>query len=393
MATRQKPEALKGQHDHNMIVGRYIFKNIFLATSFIAVTLAAVIFLTQSLRFLELVINSGASGSAFWLLTLMALPRFFEVILPIALMAGIIFVYNRMTADSEMVVMKSVGLSPLQQARPALVLATGVTLILLVMTSWVAPLSLTGMQQLRQVIKAQYSVMLFREGVFNAVMPGLTVFVRARDNDGQLHGLMIHDTRDPAQGPITIIAKRGNLVASESGQQVMVYDGTRQSLSRKNRTLNRLNFERYMIDLPEAGPVRERWREPDERTLGELLRPDTQDSRAAESQQEFVLEIHRRLISPLLAPCFAVIALCALLLGPLERRGLTRRIVLAVGLCIAIQGLYLGAFSLARTHHTGGLILMYLMVFTPTIIGLHWLVRGHGGFRTAKRKETAGTFA
>ena len=376
-----------------MIVVRYIFKNLFLATSFIAVTLTAVIFLTQSLRFLELVINSGASGSAFWLLTLMALPRFFEIILPIALMAGIIFVYNRMTADSEMVVMKSVGLSPIQQARPALILAAGITIILLIMTSWVAPSSLTGMQQLRQVIKAQYSVMLFREGVFNAVMPGLTVFVRARDNDGELRGLMIHDTRNPEQGPITIIARRGNLVASEQGQQVMVYDGTRQSLNKKNRALNRLNFERYMIDLPEAGPVRERWREPDERTLGELLHPDAQDSRATESHQEFILEIHRRLISPLLAPCFAVIALCALLLGPLERRGLTRRIVMAVGLCIIIQGLYLGAFSLARTHHLGGLILMYVMVFTPTIIGLHWLVRGKGGYCFKTFKSMIGAAA
>lgn len=372
-----------------MIVNRYIFKNLFLATGFIAVTLAMVIFLTQSLRFLELVINSGASGSAFWMLTLMALPRFFEIILPIALMAGIIFVYNRMTADSEMVVMKSVGLSPIQQARPALLLAGGVTLILLVMTTWIAPASLSGMQQLRQVIKAQYSVMLFRAGVFNPVMPGLTVFVRARDNDGELHGLMIHDTRDASEGPITILAKRGNLVASTTGQQVMVYDGTRQSLNKKNGSLNRLNFERYMIDLPEAGPVRERWREPDERTLWGLLHPDAKDDRASESHQEFMLEIHRRLISPLLAPCFAIIALCALLLGPLERRGLTRRIVLAVGLCITIQGLYLGAFSLARTHHLGGLILMYILVLTPTLIGLHWLIRGYGGsILTKKLTET-----
>lgn len=363
-----------------MIVNRYIFRNLVLATGFIAVTLAAVIFLTQSLRFLELVINSGASGSAFWMLTLMALPRFFEIILPIALMAGIIFVYNRMTADSEMVVMKSVGLSPLQQARPALILALIVTILLLAVTTWIAPRSLSGMQQLRQIIKAQYSVMLFREGVFNAVMPGLTVFVRARDHSGELRGLMIHDTRDPEQGPVTILAKRGNLVASPTGQQVMVYDGTRQSLNQKNGTLNRLNFERYIIDMPEAGPVRQRWREPDERTLWELLHPDTQDERATESRQEFMLEIHRRLISPLLAPSFAVIALCALLLGALERRGLTRRIIMAAGLCIALQGLYLGAFSLARTHPIGGLILMYLLVLGPLVIGLRALARGQSHF-------------
>ena len=367
-----------------MVVNSYIFKNLFLATGFIAVTLAAVIFLTQSLRFLELVINSGASSGAFWLLTMMALPRFFEIILPIALMAGIIFVYNRMTADSEMVVMKSVGISPLQQARPALLLAAIITLILLAMTTWIAPKSLAGMQELRQVIKAQYSVMLFREGVFNAVMPGLTVFVRARDSNGELRGLMIHDTRDPAAGPVTILAKRGTLVATPTGQQVIVFDGTRQSLNKKNGALNRLNFERYMIDMPESGPVRQRWREPDERTLWELLHPATDDTRATESRDEFTLEIHRRIISPLLAPCFAVIALCALLLGALERRGLTRRIILAVSLCIVIQGLYLGAFSLARSHPLGGLILMYVLTFAPLLVGLRWLVCGQARWHQLK---------
>lgn len=358
-----------------MIVNRYIFKNLFVATAFIAMTLASVIFLTQSLRFLELVINAGASGSAFWMLTLMALPRFFEIILPIALMAGIIFVYNRMTADSELVVMKSVGLSPLQQARPALLLAGLVTLILMLVTTWIAPVSLSSMHQLRQVIKAQYSVMLFREGVFNAVIPGLTVFVRDRSSTGELQGLMIHDTRDAGEGAVTILAKRGNLLATPTGQQVLVYEGTRQSLNRKNGSLNRLNFERYTIDMPEAGPVRQRWQEPDERTLWELLHPATNDERASQSRGEFRLEIHRRLISPLLAPCFAIISLCALLLGPLERRGLTRRIIWAVGLCILIQGLFLGAFSLAKSN-VAGLVLMYLLVLGPMIAGGRWLVRG-----------------
>ena len=367
-----------------MIINSYIFRNLLLATGFIAVTLAAVIFLTQSLRFLELVINSGASSSAFWLLTMMALPRFFEIILPIALMAGTIFVYNRMTADSEMVVMKSVGISPLEQAKPALMLAVLITVILLAMTSWIAPKSLAGMQQLRQVIKAQYSVMLFREGVFNAVMPGLTVFVRARDNNGEMRGLMIHDTRDPSEGPVTILAKHGSLVATPTGQQVVVFDGTRQSLNKKNGSLNRLNFERYMIDMPEAGPVRQRWKEPDERTLWELMNPDTTDERASESRDEFKLEIHRRLVSPVLAPCFAVIALCALLLGALERRGLTRRIILAVSLCIVIQGLYLGAFSLAKSNPTIGLTLMYVLAFGPLLVGLRWLACGQARWQKLK---------
>ena len=44
-------------------------------------------------------------------------------------------------------------------------------------------------------IKSQFSSLLFREGVFNPMGKGLTVYIRARGADGELHGLMIHDGR------------------------------------------------------------------------------------------------------------------------------------------------------------------------------------------------------
>ena len=60
-----------------MVFDRYLLKHLLLATVFTAVSLAMVIMLTQSLRFLELIINSGASSFSFFALTFLAMPRFF----------------------------------------------------------------------------------------------------------------------------------------------------------------------------------------------------------------------------------------------------------------------------------------------------------------------------
>ncbi|MBU0859905.1 MAG: LptF/LptG family permease [Alphaproteobacteria bacterium] len=347
------------------VFDRYLFKNLALATIFVAATLAAAILLTQSLRFLELVLESGASGGAFWMLTLLALPRFFEIILPIALMAAVVFVYNKMTMDSELVVMRALGRPPLRLARPAIILSGGVALFLLLMTTWAAPVSLTSMQQMRQVIKAQYSTLLFRAGVFNDVVPGLTVFVRERSAAGELRGLMIHDSRDPEAQPVTILAKRGLILITPEGQQVKVYDGSRQDLNPTTNALNRLDFESYTIDLPEGGgPVRQRWREPEERTLFELFRPDMQNQNDVQNRREFMVEIHRRLVAPLLAPALAMLSLAFLLVGPVDRRGQSWRILLTIGMAVTIQGLYLGAFSLAQQSFVG-LLLMYALVLVP----------------------------
>lgn len=351
---------------------RYILRSLGLATFFTSIILAAIILLTQSLKFLELIINSGASSSVFWILTFLALPRFFEVILPIALMISTIFIYNRMMSDSEVVVMRAAGVSPMALARPALMLGLIVTIILLVITTWLAPVSLSSMVKMRQVIKTQYSTLLFREGIFNSVGKNLTVYIDNRNSKGELEGLLIHDSRPDLPAPVTIIAKRGVIVSSDEGQQVLVYDGSRQDFNQKTGALNRLDFERYSIDLPEPEAVRMRWREPDERNFIELLNPNLENANDVKYYDKFKIEAHKRIVSPFLTFTFALIALSCLLLGPVNRRGQTKRIFIAVLLIIIFQSLYLSVFNIT-SNGIIGLFLMYSVVFVPIIFCLFLL--------------------
>lgn len=364
------------------IFDRYLMKNLVIATLLTAVTLAVIIFLTQSLRFLELVIDSGASSAMFWILTLLALPRFFEIILPIALMAAVVFVYNKMVMDSELVIMRSTGSNPLALGRPAILLALIVTVILWGMTSWVAPLAMSNMQKLRQVVKAQYSSFLFQEGVFNAVIPGLTVFVRERTDQGELQGLMIHDKRNKTAPPVTILAERGVIVSNEEGQQVVVYDGSRQDMGKNGTVLNRLDFDRYTIDIPEnSAAVKSRWKEPDERTLIELMNPDLDNVDDRRFKRDFAVEINRRLASPLLAIGFTLVSLSCMLLGAVERRGQGWRVITAITVTVLLQASYLAAFNMASDTNWG-LVLMYLVVFLPIFICGFLLSRYGESFRT-----------
>lgn len=354
-----------------MIFTRYLFRNLLFATLFTAVTLAGIVMLTQSIRFLELIVESGASSLSFWLVTLLALPRFFEIILPLALTIGIIFLYNRMSTDSEMVVAKAAGLSPLQLSRPALYLAMLVTIMLFFISSWIGPASLSSMQQMRVAIKAQYSGMLLREGIFNSIGKNLTVYIRERDSNGELNGMMIHDTRTENR-PVTILARRGVILSSEAGQQVLVYDGSRQDINPKTGALNNLQFQRYTIDLPDSDPVRQRWREPDERTLWELLNPDAETLQRPDAARVFHLEAMRRLISPFLSFTFALVALVFMVVGPVDRRGQSKRIMYALGAIILLQAVNLGLLNMAQKSYVG-LVLMGCNIFIPIGLGLFML--------------------
>src|SRR5690606_6431085 len=114
-----------------------------------------------------------------------------------------------------------------------------------------------------------------------------TVYIRERSREGELHGVMIYDGREKEGAPSTILAKRGALVAGPQGFDVVVYDGSRQEFDSETGKLQRLNFERYTVELPDADPERENYRQPDERTFFELFFPDMENQRDVGNLREF----------------------------------------------------------------------------------------------------------
>ena len=355
------------------IIDSYVFRNLFIAAIFVTMVLSALVLLTQSLRFLELIVNSGASAWSFWGLTMLALPRFFEIIIPIGLMASTLFVYNKFTLESELVVLRALGFSPWRLAKPALWLAFLFMMFMYFCVSWLSPVATAAMQRSRVDLKAQMSTLLFREGIFNQAGKGLMVYLRERGKDGELKGLIIYDGRDPKKPAATIIAKRGILVATDKGQQVIVYEGARQDFDIKAQVLKKLNFDQYTIDLPdEEGSTDTRWKEPEERTLVELFHPNLKDADDRKARHEFRIELFKRLAVPLMVPAFTILGLCFLLLGPVDRRGQSKRIMAAVVIMVALQVLFLAFYNLAK-HSVAGIPLMFLVPLAPIFFGLAFL--------------------
>ena len=346
------------------LLDRYILRQTAATATVVALTLAGVLLMTQSLRFLELIIDSGASGLAFITLSLLALPRFFEVILPIALAVGTMFVYLRLRKDGEITVMQASGMTPLAIARPGLYFSLGIMVLMFAIMAWFAPMTLAQMQKLRVMLKAQYSTLLFREGVFSSAGKDVTVYVANRGKDGALEGLMVYDARAVNPLPVTVIARQGQLLATDRGQQVVVFNGARQTYNPTSGSVERLNFERYTIDMPDAAPIRQRWSEPEERTLWQLFNPAPDDASAREQRRAFVLEIHRRIVSPLLAPSFFMVTIALLLFAPFGRARRGLEVLWCAAILVGLQALYLGAFTLAN-ERTVGLVLMYVVVLGP----------------------------
>jgi len=354
------------------IFDRYVLRVLLASTWITAFALTMIILLTQSMRLLELVISSDASSYYFLVMVGLSVPKFLEVILPIAFSIGTTFTCYRMILDRELIVLFASGLPASRLARPFVVFALFMMTVQFVLSGWISPVAIHNLQTVRMDIKSHYATLMFREGVFNNIGDGITAYVERRGAPNELLNLLIHDERgtfNPGKAT-TIIAQRGLVSLNESGQQLLIYDGTQYEQDMRSGQINRLDFKQYSLDiLGKQNDLATRWREPDERTLGELLLPGSAIEHGDRQHiNEFRAEAHRRLSVPLLYLSYSAIILNFLLLGTWDRRRQAQHIVKAGLVVVLIQVLYIVSYN-ATTKNLWLAPALYTLGILPTFAG------------------------
>jgi lipopolysaccharide export system permease protein len=346
-------------------IDRYVFRQLVLALMAVTCGLVALIWLTQSLRFIELVVNRGLSLRVFLELSGLQIPYFVSVILPITTFVVVQFIYQRLSGDRELTVMRAAGLSPLALARPALALAALSVGLGYVLNFWVVPATSSAFRQYQFEIRNRVAAFLLQEGVFTPVSDDLTVYVRARDPDGLLRGILIEDARQP-NSPATIMAERGRLVDSGGTPRVLLMTGSRQEIDRQTGRLNVLTFAENVLDLTSASRGEEqRFRDMNEMSIAELLYPSA--AIPARDFSKLRVEAHRRMSMPLSTVSFTLVALVAVLMGTFRRHGGLLRPALGVLTVVGLLALELLLSNLAARQLT--LVpLIWVNVLAPSLL-------------------------
>jgi len=351
---------------------RYILRQCFGVMVFVTAALSAAIWLAQSLRLIDLIVNRGLSIEVFLYLALLILPRFLDIVLPIGVFIAVLFTFNRLTLESELIVMRSAGLSHLELAKPVLILAGIAFLVLMSLSAYFLPASNRAFKDLQFEIRNRFVASLLQEGTFTTISDKLTIYIRGRDERGELVGLLINDNREP-QRPVTILAERGVFADTPAGSRIIMVNGNRQQFDPETRKLSLLTFDRYTLDLDSLhdAPV-VRFREAQERFLDELFFPPADTDPAL--RLSLIIEAHQRILIPLSALSFSLIPLACLLPGEFNRRGQLKRTLLAIVIAFLYELLDIGVNDLA-SRSAAAIPLMYAINLLPFIFGLAILLR------------------
>jgi len=351
---------------------RYVLRQTLSVMVFVAIAFTAAVWLVQSLRLIDLIVNRGLSMGLFLYLAVLILPRFVDVVLPIAVFIAVLFTYNRLIAESEMVVMRAAGMSQGALARPAFIAGAVALAILLFLSAFLLPASNRAFKDLQFEIRNKFASILIQDGTFNTVSDSLTIYVRAHDDAGDLSGLVIHDTRDKEK-PVTLVAERGAFVDTDEGPRLLMAHGSRQLFDRATGRLSVLSFDQYTLDLGVFHEAGMRDRQPDELFLNELLahRPNG----ASPGEDGRLVELNLRFINPLTALAFAAIPVMCLLTGEFDRRGQMRRVMQAIVFAFLFETLDIGFKNLAA-RNLMAMVPLYLNVLAPLAIAAWLLLRG-----------------
>jgi lipopolysaccharide export system permease protein len=343
----------------------YILRQLATSFGFFFVSLTGVLWLSQSLRSVDMIVNKGVSVGLFLYVTGLVLPSLLTLVLPIAAFAAVLYTYHRLTTESELLVMWAAGVSTRALARPALLLAAAVTVMGFVLTLYLSPAGQRELRSMKNTLRSSLAHVLLQEGTFNTIGDRLTVYIRAR-RGGELLGLLVHDSSDNGK-PVTMMAASGALVMTQHGPRFLMVNGVRQEMDRATGQLSTLQFDRYALDLSQFAPHENvRWREPGERYLHELIiLGDNEDDRNNASQM--YAEAHDRITAPLYVVVFTLMALASLLAGDFSRRGYSWRVAGALVGAVVVRLMGIGFLNLAAKFPVLT-PLMYINLLVPAIL-------------------------
>jgi lipopolysaccharide export system permease protein len=318
---------------------RYIFLEVLgpLGLGFLVYTF--ILLLQFLFRAAEMIIRRGLPAATVGKLLIYTLPNILVLTIPMALLFGVLVAIGRLASDSELVALRSCGISLYRLYRPVLILSAALTAVNLFFMLVALPWGNTSLQGLRSAILSQTAAEEVRPRVFSEDFQGKVVYAFDTPLRGSgWRGVFLGDSIPTAKNEVTV-ADQGDLRLDSATQRVTLrldnavthkvdLDNAERYEVSRSRTMDQVLVDRLSEDPQQKTTSSKGMRE---RTLAELrviARDPTRipdlaglagDHAALMLQRRNAeVEIHKKFAIP--AAC-VVFAFCALPLAFNNRRG------------------------------------------------------------------------
>src|SRR5215212_4659137 len=178
------------------ILSRYIFKEMLTPTFLGFVFYTSIILMQRLFDMAGMIIRRSLSGAAVAKLLLYSLPHIIVLTVPMSLLFGILIAVGRLSADSEIVAMRALGISTRTIYRPVFVFSFAIFLLTLYLINFVMPRGNRQFVALRAEIMTSSAEKAIKPRIFYDQYPNLMIYVNDVDPaTGQWKGVFVADSR------------------------------------------------------------------------------------------------------------------------------------------------------------------------------------------------------
>ena len=294
------------------IVHRYIFREILVPFALGLSLFTFVLLIARLIKLIELVVNRGVPLLSVLRLLSYILPAFLEVTLPMAMLLAILVAFGRLSADSEMVALRSSGLSLYQLVPPVAVFVMIAMLLTGALSFYARPWGTRSLKGALYEIARTRATAGIKPQVFNDDFPGLVIYTEGVDpTTDRLRHVLVADEREAGQRQ-TIFAREATMVSDPRLLTVTLRlrQGFIASTDNRGGADYQTDFETYDVnlDLRQAFAAARRDRDPKEMTLPQVRRAIAAKQASGQPYVSELVEYHRKFAIPFACIVFGLVA-------------------------------------------------------------------------------------
>jgi len=347
------------------ILSLYIIREIASVFLLGIVVFTLILLMGRLMKLTDLVISRGVPMADIGRMILYLMPSFLVFTIPMAFLLAVLLAFGRLSADNEITVMKSGGLSLMQIMPPVLLCGMVAVLLTLAASTIGGPWGNNAFKRISFEMLKQNVTATIREKIFWDEIPGVILYTDHYDEQSHtLKGVIIYDGRDQAR-PMTIFAATGKVGCTPNQQDIcLVLNNGSIHAAGKGDEYRLANFGEYAMTV--AGPAKGGGIGRNELDMGinELLRHSGDPATPQATRLKMSAELQSRFAFPFASLVFAVVAVP---LGIQNRRsGKSAGFSVSIGILLA----YYVLLSLLRTLAERGTLPAGLALWLPNMIFL-----------------------
>ena len=345
---------------------RYILKQCLSPLALILASVTLIVWMTQALQRIEIVVEHGAGLAVFGFLSILIIPSLLAVIIPFALFGAAVYALYRLHSDSEIAVLFAAGVSRWRLSAPILALTAVGAAATLYVNLDLMPRSYRVLKQRVADIRADVASSILRSGEFTTLIDGFTIYIDESRPGSQFTGLLVNDYRDEDDVK-TYMAERALLTETDKGPMLFLRGGNIQRRTAETGEVAIIPFDELAVNVASfQNEPREITLELTERYPGELLNPDMDEPWDRANAGKLIAEGHARYAGPIYAFAYVLIGLYALIGGPYSRRGYVLRMAAAATVIFVLR---VGGFlAQGFAAENGGYWVLYAIPSVATLV-------------------------